>query len=85
MNLKPITAKELSVEQALFNSGWNILKRYGNISNKENDEEWERLIEEINSLYEFSKGRGKAVEQLSKSIALGVCNYLEARAIEKGT
>lgn len=83
MNLKPVTAKEIPTEQAIFNSAWDILKRYGNISNKENDEEWEKFIGEINSLYEMNKNKGSEVEQLSKYVTLGVCNYLEEKARKK--
>lgn len=35
MKLIPVTAREIPVEQAIFNRAWGIVKEYGNISNSD--------------------------------------------------
>lgn len=43
MKLIPVTAREIPVEQAIFNRAWGIVKEYGNISNSD-IEAWDDLV-----------------------------------------
>ena len=80
MDLKPVKAKEIPVEQAIFNRGWLLLKMYGNIT-EQDDEAWNTLVNDANVLYKL--GRDKATEKLSRAVALGIVDYLDERAKEK--
>ena len=50
MKLIPVTAREIPVEQAIFNRAWGIVKEYGNISNSD-IEAWDDLVGAVDSLY----------------------------------
>lgn len=71
-----VTAKEIPREQAIFNTGWAMLKKYYNISpDNEKDEIWEAIIAEANTLY--SMGKGTAAEPISKGLALSIVETIE--------
>lgn len=81
--LTPATAKELPVEQAIFNEAWAMIKEYHFIEAWGNDAEWEQVVERSGKLYELGKGKPE-LEALSKGMALLIIEYLEKISKDKG-
>ena len=81
MKLIPVTAREIPVEQAIFNRAWGIVKEYGNISNSD-IEAWDDLVGAVDSLYWL--GTDEATYRLSKALALGIVDYLETKSGKGG-
>ncbi len=75
MELQPVKASQIPTEQAIFNKGWKMLKDFYNIEQNSNDDLWKSLIDEADRLYKM--GKDPATKKLSKSIALGVLEYIE--------
>lgn len=74
--LKPIEAKTIPVEQQIFNESWAIIKTFYNITEFNNDMEWNNLMERLRKLYEV--GNGAAHTQiLSNQMALLLGDYFE--------
>lgn len=80
MELTPVKAQDIPVEQAIFNRGWLLLKMYGNITEKD-DIAWKTLVNDADALCKL--GKDNATEKLSKAIALGLIDYLEAKSKER--
>lgn len=81
--LTPATAKELPVEQAIFNEAWSMIKEYHNIEAWGNDAEWKQVVDRADKLYEKGKGKPE-LEQLSKDMSMAVICYLEKISKDKG-
>ena len=81
--LTPTTAKELPVEQAIFNEAWAMIKEYHNIEAWGNDAEWEQVVDRSGKLYELGKDKPELIS-LSKGMAMLVIEYLEKISKDKG-
>ena len=81
--LTPATAKELPVEQAIFNEAWAMIKEYHNIEAWGNDAEWEQVVDRSGKLYELGKEKPELIS-LSKGMAMLVIEYLEKISKDKG-
>lgn len=79
--MQPVEAKQIPLEQAIFTKGWEMLKKYYNISTAASDAEWEEVIEAGKQLYYM--GTDTKTAKLSKSIALGVLEYIELISKER--
>lgn len=77
MELTPVKAKDIPVEQSIFNRAWLLLKMYGNITEKD-DIAWKTLVNDVNDLWKL--GKDEATERLSKAVALGLIDYLEEKS-----
>lgn len=82
--LVPATAKEVPVEQAVFNEAWKMVKDYHNIEAWGMDTEWEQVVDKAGKIYKLGEGKAPELEALAKNIALAVVEYLELIGKDKG-
>lgn len=74
--LKPVDAKEIPVEQKIFNEAWDMLKTYHDIKARGNDKEWSDAIDRADYIYRLGSGKPET-EALSIALSMGVIRYLE--------
>lgn len=77
--MRPATAQELPEEQTLFTRSWDLVKRYANITQADEDA-WEKLYKEAESMH--GKGGSEAVKALSGAVLDGIMKYLTIKSKE---
>lgn len=80
--LQPVEAKEIPVEQAVFNQAWRLVKAYSRIEEYGMNEEWKSLLKEADQIYLM--GETPDEKELAKGMAQLVLRYLDLRGMDKG-
>ena len=82
--LEPATAKDMPVEQEIFNKAWGLIKTYHNIECWGMDREWDRVVYLTEKIYSLGQDKEPEIQSLAKNIALAVVEYLELISKDKG-